>query len=155
MITSWRIATAEYAATAFDGEGARLYGGRWNSPAVSVVYTASSAALAALELLVRIKRREPLRKYMLFACSFDEALVERVEREKLPAGWRGHPAPAALPALGDRWIREARTAVLEVPSAIIETESNYLLNPAHPRFTQIAVADPIAFALDVRLLRNQ
>ena len=154
MITSWRIVTREYAAAAFDGEGARLYGGRWNSAGVRVVYTSSSAALAALELLVRVKRREPLRKYMLFACTFDEAIVETLPRTKLPDDWRGNPPPPALQAAGDTWIRDARTAVLQVPSAVIETESNYLLNPEHADFGKITIADPVPFALDLRLLRE-
>ena len=152
MITSWRIVTREYAAAAFDGEGARLHGGRWSSVGVRVVYTSSSAALAALELLVRVKRREPLRKYMLFACTFDEALVETLERTALPKEWRGNPPPPALQAAGDTWVREGRTAVLQVPSAVIETESNYLLNPGHGDFGKIAVAEPVPFALDLRLL---
>jgi RES domain-containing protein len=152
VITSWRITSAEFAKTAFDGKGAKLYGGRWNSAGTSVVYTSSSAALAALELLVRIKKRERLRGYVIFACTFDETLIDSVSRAMLPAGWRGHPGPAALLTIGDEWVRQMRSAVLEVPSVIIETESNYLLNPGHPDFSQITIAEPIPFALDVRLL---
>ncbi|MGZ8868063.1 MAG: RES family NAD+ phosphorylase [Thermoanaerobaculia bacterium] len=153
MITAWRITSAEYAETAFDGRGAKLYGGRWNSVGTSVIYTSSSAALAALELLVRIRKREKLRDYVIFACSFEAALIEAADRGSLPSNWRGHPGPAELRHLGDRWAGEARSAVLQVPSVIIETESNFLLNPAHPDFTKVAVADPVRFALDVRLLR--
>jgi RES domain-containing protein len=152
VITSWRITSAEFAETAFDGKGAKLYGGRWNSAGTSVLYTSSSAALAALELLVRIKKRERLRGYVIFACTFDEELVGSVARATLPAGWRGHPGPEALLTIGDTWVREMRSAVLQVPSVIIETESNYLLNPEHPDFPKIAIAEPIPFALDVRLL---
>ena len=154
MITAWRITSAEFADTAFDGKGAKLYGGRWNSVGTSVVYTSSSAALAALELLVRIKKRERLRGYVIFACTFEDALMESVSRASLPAGWRGHPGPTALLAIGDTWVREARSAVLQIPSVIIETESNYLLNPDHPDFPKIAIAEPIPFALDVRLLET-
>jgi RES domain-containing protein len=152
LITSWRITSAEFAATAFDGKGARLYGGRWNSIGVRMVYTSSSAALAALELLVRIRKRERLRGYVIFACSFDEGLVETVDRRKLPGEWRGHPGPPELRQLGDRWIRESRTMALQVPSAIIENETNYLLNPAHEDFAKVDIADPVPFSLDVRLL---
>lgn len=154
MITAWRIVSTEYAGTAFDGKGAKLYGGRWNSAGTSVVYTSSSAALAALELLVRIKRRERLRGYVIFACTFDERLVEIVAASSLPSDWRGHPGPAALLAIGDTWAREARSAVLQVPSVIIETESNYLLNPEHPDFATVTIAEPIPFALDVRLMET-
>ena len=152
MITAWRIVSRQYAAAAFDGEGARLSGGRWNSAGIRMVYTSSSAALAALELLVQVNRREPLRDYMLFACSFDETIMETLAAGSLPPDWRRYPAPPALQAAGDTWIRDARTAVLQVPSAVIETESNYLLNPEHADFGKIAIADPVPFALDLRLL---
>ena len=151
MITSWRITAAEHAGVAFDGEGARTYGGRWNSPGVAVVYTSSSAALAALELLVRIRQREALTGYVLFACTFAEDSVWRPE--SLPPNWRNHPAPPLLKQIGDRWAGAAQPAVMEVPSAIIQTESNYILNPAHPDFPTIRIAEPIPFALDVRLLQ--
>ncbi|HEX6179063.1 MAG TPA: RES family NAD+ phosphorylase [Thermoanaerobaculia bacterium] len=153
MITAWRITADEYASGAFKGDGARLYGGRWTSSGVAAVYVSSSAALAALEILVHAKRRAVLRKYVLFACSFAEALVETVDRPSLRADWRGHPAPMSLKEIGDRWVNEGRSAVLQVPSAIIDTESNYLLNPLHPDFAGIEIADPTPFTLDVRLLR--
>lgn len=153
MITSWRITTADFAGNAFDGKGALLYGGRWNSAGLRVVYTSSSAALAALEMLVRIRRREPLRKYVLFACSFEDVLVERIHRENLPAEWRSTPPPPKLQEIGDFWIRGATSAVLEVPSAIVETESNFLLNPGHADFGKIHIAEPVPFSLDMRLVR--
>lgn len=154
MITAWRIAIGDYAESAFDGEGAFIYGGRWNSRGVRVVYTSSSAALAALELLVRIRQREPLRKYLLFACTFEENLVEVIDRDHLPDDWRQSPAAAQLEQIGDSWIRSAASAVLQVPSVIIETESNFLLNPEHPDFKKIDIADPTPFSLDVRLLQQ-
>lgn len=153
MITSWRITAAEFADEAFKGEGARLYGGRWNSPGVPMVYTSSSAALATLEILVRTHQREPLRRYVLFACSYDEKLVEHIDRAALPSNWDSHPAPAQLKLLGDRWVEGARSAVLEVPSVIIPSESNFLLNPAHPDFGRIEIAEPTPFKLDLRLVR--
>ncbi|HEY8712733.1 MAG TPA: RES family NAD+ phosphorylase [Thermoanaerobaculia bacterium] len=154
MITSWRITTVEYAASAFDGKGAFVNGGRWNSRGVRMIYTPSSAALAALELLVRIRRRESLRKYVLLACSFEEQLMRRLTPKDLPDDWRASPAPAPLQQIGDAWIAQDQDAVLEVPSAIIETEFNYLLNPRHRDFRKIKIADAIPFSLDLRLLRD-
>ena len=43
MATGWRIVKSRYASTAFDGEGARLYGGRWNSSGTRMVYSLESA----------------------------------------------------------------------------------------------------------------
>ena len=154
MITSWRITAVRYGEAAFDGEGARLYGGRWSSRGVRVVYTSSSAALAALELLVRAGRKKPLTDYLLFACSFDQSLVEDLERIQLPSDWKVAPAPAGLHAFGDAWIESGSSAVLRVPSAIIETESNYLLNPEHADYAKIELREPIPFSLDLRLLHH-
>ena len=154
MITAWRIVKARRAATAFDGEGARLFGGRWNSPGSPLVYTADSAALAALEMLVHLGTGAMLPAYVLIACSFDDVLVSHLDRARLPPHWRAYPGSAALQSIGNEWLRHATSAVLEVPNAIIATESTYLLNPKHPDFASIRVAAPQAFDFDLRLLRG-
>jgi RES domain-containing protein len=154
VITSWRITTARYRDNAFDGEGTRLYGGRWNSRGKRIVYIASSAALAALELLVRMGPRKSLTDYVLFACSFEESLAEEVDRKQLPPNWRRTPPPHELRRVGDVWVDRGSSAVLRVPSAVIETEDNYLLNPEHVDFPKIEIHDPVPFSLDLRLLRR-
>lgn len=154
MITAWRIVKARRHANAFDGEGARLNGGRWNSPGSPVVYTAESAALAALELLVHLGRGLALQSYVLVACSFPETVVLRLDRARLPVNWRSYPAPAPLQLIGDEWINSNASAILEVPSVIIETESNYLLNPRHTDFASLVISEAKPFQLDVRLLHR-
>jgi RES domain-containing protein len=116
------------------------------------VYTAQSAALAVLEMLVHLGRGAVLPAYVLIPCAFDDELVSRLDRKRLPKDWRSYPAPPGLPLIGDEWVRSNRSAVLEVPSAIIETESNYLLNPRHADFARVRVMDPRPFEIDVRLL---
>lgn len=64
------------------------------------------------------------------------------------------PPPTALREIGDAWVNRGHSAVLEVPSVIVPSESNYLLNPSHPTFPEITIADPVPFSLDVRLLRR-
>ena len=155
MITAWRIVKARHQANAFDGEGARLNGGRWSSPGSSVVYTAESAALAALELLVHLGRGSALQAYVLVACSFHEKVVSRLDRARLPPNWRSYQAPAQLQLIGDEWLTNNASAVLEVPSVIIETESNYLLNPIHTDFASLVISEPEPFRFDVRLQGRQ
>lgn len=152
MVTAWRITKARFLATAFDGEGARRAGGRWNSPGVPAVYTSQSAALATLEMLVHVGRGATLPSYILIPCSFPEALVTAIDRTKFPRDWRSYPAPPRLQALGDAWIASRSSAILQVPSAIIDTESNYLLNPLHPDFASITIGKPQAFKFDLRLV---
>jgi len=153
-ITAWRIVKARHAANAFDGEGARLEGGRWNSPGTPLVYTSGSAALAALEMLVHLGRRSILGAYVLIACTFEERLIERLDPRRVPPNWRSYPAPPDLQVIGDEWAKAATAAVLQVPSAVIETESNYLLNPRHQDFKTVRVGDPQPFDFDERLGRR-
>ena len=153
MITAWRIVKKRYAAHAFDGEGARLFGGRWNSPGVAVVYAASSRSLAALEMTVHLDRSMLLASFVLIPCEFAERLVTVVDHRTLPADWRRDPPPPSAAAIGDEWVRRAESAVLALPSAIIEQETNFLLNHAHPDFAAIRIGELQDFEFDKRLIK--
>ncbi len=151
MLTVWRMVTARFAETAFTGEGARRYGGRWNRKGVPVVYTATSQSLAMLEMLVQ---DDPLRaSYVVIPATIPpEVSMESIAVEQLPEGWRNGQPPQFLQDLGMRWIAEGRTAVLAVPSAVIPTEKNYLLNPIHRDFSRITIGDPERIITDGRLI---
>lgn len=151
MKKAWRIVKEKHAATAFDGEGAWLYGGRWNSPGTRIVYTSSTQALAALENLVHLNPPVTFR-YVAIPIEFEETLAERFAAAGLPAEWTEEPPSPSTKQIGDQWVKEARSAVLELPSAIIQAESNYLLNPAHPDFNKVTIGKPVPFAFDPRLL---
>ena len=151
MTEAWRILKAKHAATAFSGEGAAMTGGRWNSRGVPVVYTSGSKALAALESLVHLNP-PVLFRYVAFRLKFDDTLVELFPAKALPADWQTEPPAASTKVIGDAWVREARSAVLALPSAIISGEANYLINPAHPRFRSISIGKAEPFAFDPRLL---
>lgn len=148
---AWRIVKAKHAATAFDGEGAWLFGGRWNSPGTRMIYTSATLSLAALESLVHLSP-PVLFKYAAIPVEFDEALIETLPVSALPADWTVEPPSPSTKIIGDRWVKEARSAVLEVPSVIINAEPNYLLNPAHRDFKKVRSGKPVPFAFDSRLL---
>lgn len=147
----WRIVKHQHTENAFDGEGARRTGGRWNGKGVGMVYTAESASLALLEILVHVGTASLLPAYSLATAEVDEKLVERLAVHELPAAWRSSPPPAALQLLGDAWVASGRSAVLAVPSVIVPWETIYLLNPTHPDFTAVHVEPPRRFDLDERL----
>ena len=151
--SAWRIFKPKHAATAFTGEGARLYGGRWNTPGNPVVYTAGSVSLAALEMLVHLSSHQVLESYLVCEVRFDETVVATIDAAELPADWRSDPAPLAVQRIGDEWIEAGTSAVLWVPSAIVDTEFNFLLNPAHPEFAAIAIGEPASFRFDPRLVK--
>jgi RES domain-containing protein len=152
MPTIWRIAKSRFAGSAFDGEGARLNGGRWNSLGVRVAYASESIALATLEVLVGLQKSSVLASYSLVSAQIDEATVETLPLTALPANWRTYPPPPETQAIGDQWVAEGRSLVLRVPSTIVEAESNYLLNLAHPGFGIIVASAPIPYVFDARLL---
>ena len=153
MATAWRIVRARRAATAFTGEGARLFGGRWSSPGVRVVYVSEHQSTAALETLVHALPAAIEQKYTAFQLGWTDELTEQLPARKLPADWRASPASSATMQIGDAWAREQRSAVLAVPSAITPADTNFLLNPEHPDFGRIRIGPPIDFDFDPRLLR--
>jgi RES domain-containing protein len=155
MPRAFRLVKRKHERHAWDGEGARLFGGRWNSPGVALVYASESAALAALELLVHLGSESILEAYALCGAEFPESIVEELPPRALPRDWRAHPPPARLRELGDGWAREARSALLRVPSAVVPTEHNYLLNPAHRDFRRVLRSAPRPFGIDPRLARRR
>jgi RES domain-containing protein len=153
-LRAWRIVAAMQAATAFSGEGARRYGGRWNSKGTRIVYTAGTSSLAVLEMLVHLDSHELLRSYRLCEVRFPVRIVERLDVARPSEKWRTDPPSAASRRIGNSWVREARSAVLRVPSALVDNEWNYLLNPAHPDFRRIAIGKPVPFQFDPRLIKS-
>jgi RES domain-containing protein len=146
---AWRLVKARHSASAFDGEGARLHGGRWSSPGTRIVYTAESPSLAVLEVLVHLQATAPLAAYVMFEVAVSEDLIETLARP--PAGWRRLPAPDATRRVGDAWAHAGRSAVLSVPSVVSPGERLLLLNPAHPGFRHVRIGKPQPFPLDPRL----
>lgn len=150
MPSGWRI--DKPGRDAFSGEGARLYGGRWNSPGVAVVYLSEHQSLAALEIMVHQQPLTPRGAYLAYQVTWDEAQMERLSAKKFPPHWRASPADAANMAIGDEWAKAQRSLILAVPSAIVPNEWNFLLNPAHPDFKKLRLPKPQAFDFDPRLL---
>ena len=149
MITVWRITHERYADEAFSGEGARRYGGRFNSPGVPVIYTASSLALATLELLVRLNKQRRMAPYVRRSASFPARFLHIPE--SLPDGWDALPYGSSSQQWGDAWIRDETSLALKVPSVVEPLESNYLINPRHPAFDQLTVGEPAPLNLHPRL----
>jgi RES domain-containing protein len=150
-IHAYRILKRQFVGAAFSGEGARRYGGRWNSPGVAVVYTSSPLALAILEWRCHLTQW-PAPPAVLIEIQFDPSLIW--SPPKLPVNWRRYPAAKTNAAVGDHWVRSGTSAVLRLPSATVpqdHEEYNYLLDPAHPDFRLIKIGKPHPFKPDPRL----
>ena len=152
MTRAWRLTRAAYANSAMTGEGARLYGGRWNPKGLAVVYLAESLPLAALEVLVHTRSPEDLADFVKLPVSFPTELVETLDLTLLPPDWCSSPPPASLKVFGEQWLGKGRSALLQVPSVVVPEASNLLLNPLHPDMAVVVVGDPMSFEFDPRLL---
>lgn len=150
----WRVCKAEWAATAFDGQGAKTNGGRWNLVGTSVVYTASSLSLATLELRVHLGVGATPKSYIAIPADIPDSLkIDEVDIDKLPHDWKNDPPPLTLATIGDQWTQSSKSAILKVPSAVIEEEWNYLLNPQHSDFYKIKIGSAKPFQFDRRLFK--
>jgi RES domain-containing protein len=150
MLSAWRLTKTKLIAGAWDGEGARRSGGRWNSVGIAVVYTSGTLSLALVEVLVHLPSGI-LPAFSAVRVDFDESMVTAVGPRDLPANWRDYPPPPSTKAIGDLWVAQGGSLVLRVPSVIVPTESNYILNPAHPAFADLTIGEPMPFPFDPRL----
>jgi RES domain-containing protein len=150
----WRIIKNRYATDAFTGEGSRLNGSRWTSPGGRVIHASQSLSLATLEVLVHLQASKPLAAYVVYDIEFPDACVLAIDVDSLPDNWRDYPAPPETRSRGDAWLRNASSAVLRVPSAIVPIESNFLLNPEHSDFSGFPVRGPRPLDVDRRVFRR-
>ncbi|BBO84955.1 hypothetical protein DSCO28_55210 [Desulfosarcina ovata subsp. sediminis] len=151
MIRAWRIVKSIYKDSAFNGEGARLYGGRWNTPGHPAVYVASSQALAVLEIMANGLMIEDAENFVFVSVNFPETFVQEISTTDLSQNWATSPAPESTKIIGDRWLASGFSVALKVPSVIVPDECNYLLNPHHPDFASLAIGSSRFFRIDTRL----
>ena len=155
-VATWRIAITRprLPATDLGGHGAAIAGGRWNSPGRRAVYTSGSIALACLETLAHLNSASlPLRRYLVRIEVPDGVWAGRtmLVPANLPAAWDALPAGKASMRLGDQWLDEGRTALLQIPSVIIPEEFNFVLDPRHPDAARISAKSQREWTYDARL----
>ena len=154
--TVYRLAQQRYQESAFSGTGSLRRNGRWHLAGLPIVYAAASPELALLEVLVHVERpRLITMELVIIPAHFDEALMEMVsaytDADGLPSDWRLFPWPPVTQLIGQRWFEAGRSVVLEVPSAVVPSSKNYLINPKHPRFAEVTLGTPEPFYVDPRL----
>jgi RES domain-containing protein len=136
------------------GTGAKKVGGRFNSIGKPVVYTASSIALASLEILVHMDKDLIPENLMIVELDLPEGLnIEIIKIADLGKHWNKYPAPKYCQNIGDNWINNSSSVGLQVPSAIIKNdkEFNIILNPSHVDFKEVKTSKTEKFTLDPRL----
>lgn len=148
---AWRIVKRAHALDR-EGTGARLSGGRWNSPGLAALYAGLTPEIAALEKLVHTSDLLPP-DLVLTSLDLpgDDRLYRRPGIKDLPAGWNALPSSTAAAALGDEFLRAGESLGLIVPSAVMAEALNIMLNPAHPAFSAVAIRIVRPFQFDSRL----
>jgi RES domain-containing protein len=152
----WRICRLPYATDAFSGEGARRFGGRWNSRGVPMVYSSSSLALAAMELFVHLEPGQAPSDLVSLSAELPEGEPAKTLHEaELPdEWWSDDPIGSTTQEIGDEWIRGATSLAIKVPSVPIRPEWNVLINPLHPLTAKIKIDPPHRFIFDARMFER-
>ena len=150
MVTAYRMCQKMRASEAFSGEGTKKRGMRWNHKDIAVVYVAGHLSLSALEIIVNFPRKALGVPFVYFTVEIPDS-VKIANVGHIPLDWRDFPYQSSTQDIGSHWALERQTAILEVPSAVIPVERNYILNPLHPDFTKILISPAIDFHFDNRL----
>ena len=146
----YRISKTKYA-TDLSGEGAKLYGGRWNNKLIPCIYTSESRALALLEYTVNINIDDIPRALSIITLDIPDGAIYELSQSQLPGDWKDVPAPSSTRDLGSNLLNEAKNAVIKIPSAIISNDFNYILNPKHPDSKNFKIRDIKDFVYDIRI----
>ena len=147
----YRLAKAKFAHD-LSGKGAEKSGGRWNSKGVSMVYTSDSRALCTTEIAVHTPLGLLPTDYKIITIKIPDSIkMLTVVVNKLPADWKSIPHSGSTQLIGDDFIRQNKSAVLKVPSAVVAGDYNFLLNPGHRDFSKIKVLSVEDFGFDSRL----
>lgn len=134
------------------GEGARIYGGRWNSPGTRMIYLGSSLALAAIEQLIHLDNAAILDSYRRLEVRFPADCLAELDISELPDDWDDpNTLSPSCQLTGDAWVKEQISLALRVPSIAVQGDWNYLLNPDHPDFNMLDVGEILPFRYDARL----
>lgn len=154
----YRIAKAIYStsgAEMMSGEGGLRAGARWHTKGRPIIYTATSQALATLEIAVNLKNPGVIPAYCILEVDVPDGLIISLDAGTLPAGWNTRTGePIIARSIGDRWLVSQASAALQVPSSVIPDEDNVLINPEHPDFRKVTFGDPLTFPFDSRLLSD-
>ncbi|MGY3214956.1 RES family NAD+ phosphorylase [Mucilaginibacter sp. HD30] len=137
------------------GYGAEKTGGRWNSKGIPILYTAASRALAVVEIAVHVPLGIIPTDYYLATIEIpNKASIPRVEIADLPANWNKNPFTKTTQLIGDGFIKSNKHLMVQVPSATVTGDYNYLINPRHPDFKNVLIKSVDAFEFDLRLFKK-
>lgn len=148
----YRLATSEFADNLL-GEGAKIYGGRWNPVGVAALYISEFISLSILEILVRANKFTSPDTYTLLSIHIPENPITIIDLKKLKRGWQDQIEYTQ--SIGEDFLKTNRALTLKVPSAIVPQEHNFIVNSLHKDFKKVKIMHSELLELDKRLLQTQ
>ena len=149
----YRLCKVKYADD-LSGIGAELTGGRWNHKGTRILYTSDSRALCTAEIAVHIPIGLIPKDYFLITIEIpDEIVIKQINLESLPKNWKDFPYNGATQKIGEDFVSKGNFPVLKVPSAVVQGDFNYLINPTHEDFKKIKIKSKELFSFDERLFK--
>ncbi len=145
----YKITGKKYASD-LTGSGAAMFGGRWNKKGSPVLYTSENKEIALLETIVHTPS-SLIPALDILTLEIPDNSITILETTNLPKNWAVYPAPVVLSEIGEKWIKEGRSIALRVPSCIIHSSHNYILNCRHPEYSRVRLIDRSNFRFDSRL----
>jgi len=148
---AFRIARKQYLED-LSGEGARLYGGRWNKKGYSMLYFSESLSLCLLEILVHLDFKYLPEDYGYLEIEIpDELIKPKLKVSKLDEHWRDNPPHSYTKTLGTDWLKSEKSLAMQVPSAILPINNNILINPRHKLASSIKLLKSQILEVDSRV----
>ncbi len=146
----YRIAKQKFV-NDLSGEGARLYGGRWNKRGTAILYFSEHVSLCVLEMLVHTNQQLITNNYFFIEVEIPENHIKTIPENKLPTNWRSNNLISETQVFGSNWLQNNEELALRIPSVVLPSESNILINPNHIQVSKIKIIKTSELNLDTRL----
>ena len=139
---AYRLTTCTHARK-LDGKGAELFGGRWNTKGNPLIYAAAFRSLAVLEY--RVNNPHPVIGWVMVTLQVPDDSIQTIQLKSLPKNWQRYSYQSVTASLGDEFLKAKKTLCLQVPSAVVPQEHNLLINPLHPKITEVKILNEYPF----------
>lgn len=149
----YRLAKAQYRDALLSGQGGLLADGRWHTIGRPIIYTATSEALAILEVRVHLRRLLPGVAFAMHVIDVPDDAIADLAPADLPPAWNSVPPRTGSQSIGDEWVASARSLALRVPSVHSASDANLLLNPLHPDSSRLTRIASRPYTFDPRLFQ--
>jgi RES domain-containing protein len=133
------------------GTGAKMFGGRWNSKGIPMLYSSEHISLATLEMIVHNHFKDFAVELALVKIALPTGIeLQEIKAQKLKEDWIEDASYTRF--MGNQFVQSGDQLAIKVPSVIITEEFNILINPLHKDFKKVKITAIKNFRTDKRLV---